>query len=54
MKAIDDTGHDKSLEKKLHFFQKADEMVKTLLESLKKNKAPEVIDHCNLYYNMLG
>jgi len=42
VKAIDDTGHDKSLEKKLHFFKKADEMVKTLLENIKAKKAPEV------------
>ena len=42
MKAIDDTGHDKDLEKKNYYFHKADEMVKTLIENLKQRKAPEV------------
>jgi len=41
VKAIDDTGHDKDLEKKNYYFQKADEMIKTLIENLKQRKAPE-------------
>jgi len=38
VKAVDDAGHDKSLEKKVEWFKKSDEMVKELLLSLQKHK----------------
>jgi len=41
VKAVDDAGHDKSAEKKIHFLEKSDEMIKTLLDTFEKLKSPE-------------
>lgn len=39
IKAVDDAGHDKSLDRKIEFFKKTDDMVKVIIETLhKRNK----------------
>ena len=38
VKAVDDAGHDKNLEKKMEFIEKSDKMIENLINSLNNDK----------------
>lgn len=42
VKAVDDAGHDKDVEKKIHFIQKADEMIARIIEGVQGQPDLEV------------